>query len=230
MGAKSWSFSHYAAMLLMALSLTGLGLLFTDAQFSLAATSVAGAKNLDMVQVEQAAGVAGKNIFSVNPDKAALRLTTLMPQVKEARVSLGLPNRAVIHIVEREPALVFSDGNENRWVDAEGHIFPMTAEAADLPVLIDEDGSASPDGAHLAPGIIETMNQVLAGLPDVHTFHHRQVYGLYFISPEGWRVYLGNGGNVPHKLAMWRTLRQQILQENRQVKVIDLRSDRIYVQ
>ncbi len=230
LGAKAWDVSHYAAMLLIALSLAGLGMLFTNPQFSLAATSVAGVENMNSSQIEQAAGVAGKNIFRINPDKTSVRLMTLMPQIKEARVSLGLPNRAVIHIEERKPALIFSDGNENRWVDAEGRIFPAGAANPDLPALIDEDGSASIDGARLKPEVLESLNQALAGLPDVRTFHHRQVYGLYFISPEGWRVYLGSGSNMANKLAMWRTLRQQILQEERQVKVVDLRSDRIYIQ
>jgi len=64
----------------------------------------------------------------------------------------------------------------------------------------------------------------------MNEFHYRDIYGLSFISPEGWRVYLGDGENMQNKLAMWQTLRQQILQENRTVKVIDLRYDRAYIQ
>jgi cell division septal protein FtsQ len=228
--ARSWGLSHYFAILLMTASIVLLGFLFTDSSFTLSPPQITNNGYTDAGAIQQQAGMTGANIFTVDPKRVSLRLATVLPQVKETRVRLGLPNRAAIQVIEREPVLVYGRGNQSQWVDAEGHIFPAAEGPSSLPLLIDEDGSASPDGIHLDPAIWQAIQQITTSIPDMNEFHYRDVYGLFFISPEGWRVYLGDGENMPNKLAMWQTLREQILQQNRPVKAVDLRYDRVYIQ
>jgi cell division septal protein FtsQ len=228
--ARSWGLSHYFAFLLLLGSIAALAFLFTDGRFTVSAVEITDPGYIDAGQIQRQADIAGANIFTIDPKHVTMRLATVMPQIKETHISLGLPNRATILVQERTPVLIYGHGSQTQWVDEEGRIFPATATVSDLPLLIDEDGSASVDGIHLNPAIWQAIQQITATIPGMNEFHYRDIYGLFFISPEGWRVYLGNGENMQNKLTMWQTLRQQILQENRAVKVIDLRYDRAYIQ
>ena len=227
---RAWRFSHYIALLLMLGGLAALGYLFTDVNFQVAIPHVSGNNYLDAELIQQQADVAGENIFLINPAHIAAKLTTFIPQVEEAKIRLGLPNQVVILIQERQPVLVYSRGDNIQWASNDGHLFPMTQPRDDLPLLVDEDGSATTDGAMLNPGIWDAIQEISANIPEIKEYHYREVYGLFFISPEGWRVYLGDGENMQKKLATWQIIRQQILQENRPVKKVDLRYDRVYIQ
>jgi cell division septal protein FtsQ len=227
---RSWGFSHYLAFLLIAVSLAGMAFLFTDSSFQAATPTISGTHYLDADLILQQAHLDGKNIYTIDPTIVANRINTFMPQVKKVGIRLGLPNKVAITITEREPVMVYGRGNKTQWADQEGHLFDATTDIATLPVLVDEDGSASPDGKHLNPAIWQAMHEIVTTIPEINQFHYRDVYGLFFISPEGWRVYLGDGENMQEKLAMWQTIRQQLLQDNRSVKAVDLRFDRVYIQ
>ncbi len=227
---RSWRFSHYVALLLMLGSLVALGYLFTDVTFQVATPYISGNDYLDAEQIQQQAHVTGDNIFMINPAQIAAKLTTFIPQVDEAKIRLGLPNQIAIQVVERQPVLIYSRGDQALWGSADGHLFPITREQVELPLLVDEDGTAAQDDKTLNHGIWDAIQEISMSIPEINEFHYREVYGLFFISPEGWRVYLGDGENMQKKLATWQTIRQQLLQENRPVKTVDLRYDRVYVQ
>ena len=227
---RAWGFSHYIALLLLMSGIAALIFLFTDAEFQTQTPAISGNSYLNDEQILQQADLAGRNIYAIDPQRASRRLMTFLPQVKEARVSLALPNRIAIHVVERQPVLIYRQGNKILWADEEGRLFPAVADRSDLPLLIDEDGSASTDGEYLDPGVGQAVQILAMTLPDVSEFHHRQVYGLFFISPEGWRVYLGDGDDMQRKLITWQTMRKELLQENRSIKTVDLRYDRVYIQ
>lgn len=228
--ARAWGMSHYFAMLLALGGLSALIFLFTSSSFQITNPVVQDNRYVDASQILSNATIDHTNIFTIDPDQIALQLTTLLPPVKEAHLKLMLPNQAVLSIIEREPVITYARKNQSYWVDAEGRVFAAGETRPDLPVLIDEDGSASPDGYYLDAGISQMMQQIAATIPGMNEFHYRNAYGLFFISPEGWRVYLGDSANVQTKLTLWQTIRQQLLQEKRQVKVVDLRYDRVYIQ
>jgi len=228
--ARAWGASHYFAMLLALGSVIALIFLFTSSNFKITNPVVKDNRYIDTAKILSQANIEHANIFTIDPNRIALQLTTLLPPVKQAHLALNLPNQAVLYIIEREPVITYARGNQTYWVDAEGRIFAAGETRSDLPVLIDEDSSASPDGNHLDVGISHIMQQIATTIPGMNEFHYRNAYGLFFISPEGWRVYIGDSGNMQTKLTMWQTIRQQLLQEKRQVKVVDLRYDRVYIQ
>ncbi len=204
--------------------------LFSDAEFQTQTPAISGNSYLSDEQILKQVDLAGRNIYVIDPQQASRQLMTFLPQVKEARVSLALPNHIAIHVVERQPVLIYRQGDKILWADAEGRLFPAVTERSDLPRLIDEDGSASTDGEHLNPDVGQGIQTITTTLPGMKEFHHRQVYGLFFISPEGWRVYLGDGDDMQRKVTTWQAMRKKILQENRPVKTVDLRYDRVYIQ
>ena len=229
--SRSWNFSHYIAIMLIGTSIAAIIFLLTDVTFQATTPQIRGNSYLSSEQILQQAHLDGQNIYLIDPADVSRRLDTFLPQIKRARVRLGLPNQIIIQIDERKPVLAYTDGSQSLWADAEGRLFPITIEESNaLPTLIDEDGSASIDGKHLTPGIWQAVQEISANIPEIKKFYYRDVYGLFFISPEGWRVYLGNGNDMESKLAMWQAIRQQLLQENREIKSVDLRYDRVYIQ
>ena len=229
--AVDWDISHYAAMILILASFAAAIFFFTDSSFRAAAPQVKGNDYVESELIRQQAHLAGRNIYLIDPAKAASKVETFLPQVQHAKVRLGLPNQVLIQVTERTPVLSYRRGGENLWADAEGRLFPATTELNTLPQLIDEDGSASRDGKNLNAGILTAIAEISTNIPGINEFHYRNVYGLYFVSPEGWNVYLGDGNNMSNKLSAWQKIRQQLLQENREIKAIDLRQyDRIYIE
>ncbi|HHB91393.1 MAG TPA: FtsQ-type POTRA domain-containing protein [Anaerolineae bacterium] len=223
-----WGFSHYVALLLALMGLVGLFLLFTDTRFTIETPTVLGNSYVDTAEVIRYADVERANIFLVHDDEIVRRLS-LLPQVKEARVRLGLPNRLVIEVSERQPSLNYVRTGETFWVDEEGHLFPANEFRVDLPVLLDDDGTASPDGKHIDAALSQAVLFLAATMPEIAEFYYRSDYGLYFISPEKWRVYLGDAENMEGKLRKWEQIRRQLLQERRAVEIVDLRFDNVYV-
>ncbi|HFQ95648.1 MAG TPA: FtsQ-type POTRA domain-containing protein [Anaerolineae bacterium] len=223
-----WGFSHYVAGLLAIVGLIGLFLLLTDPRFTIETPTVTGNQYLDAAEIIHRSEVDQTNIFLVQSDDIARRLS-LIPQVKETQVHLGLPNRVVIAITERQPVLNYVRKGETLWVDDEGRLFPANEFRTDLPVLLDDDDFASPDGQHMDSALVQAILFLHASMPEITEFNYRSDYGLYFNSPEKWRVYLGDAQNMEAKLRKWQHIRPQLLQEGRPVKNVDLRFDNVYV-
>ncbi len=223
-----WVFSHYMAGLLAVIGITGLFFLFTDPHFTIVAPQVEGLQSLDTAQVLRTARLDQANVFTLDVDQVAARLQ-LLPRVKRARVRLGLPNRALILITERDPVLLYVREGELWGVDEEGHLFSLGDDIrTDLPALLDDDASAS-DGHTMDVRLVQAVVQLHQKAPDLKEFRYRRKYGLYFLSPEGWRVYLGDARQMEAKLARWEAMHQQLLQQKRPVQEVDLRSKHIYV-
>ena len=223
-----WGFSHYFAMLLALSAAMALFLLVTDPRFVVASAEVQGAQYLDAEEVVKRASVERANVFLINPDETAERIR-LISQVKDARVRVGLPNLVRITVTERQPVLNYVREGETFWVDEEGHIFLAPEFRIDLPVLLDDDSSAALDDRHMDPALAQAITALSQHMPDLNEFRYRRDLGLYFLTPEGWRVLMGDGGNMEEKLAKWRTIRQQLLNQRRQVETVDLRYDNVYV-
>ena len=228
--ALDWNISHYTATLLILASFAAAIFLFTDPSFRATAPQVNGNDYVESELIRQQAHLAGRNIYLIDPAKAANKIETFLPQVEHAKVRLGLPNQILIQVTERTPVLSYRHSGENLWADSNGHLFPATTEITTIPILIDEDGYASTDGKNLNPGIWPAIKDISTNIPEINEFHYRNVYGLFFISPEGWNVYLGDGSNMTEKLSAWQNIRQRLLQENRTIKAIDLRYDRVYIE
>ncbi len=223
-----WGFSHYMAGLFAVMGIIGLFILFTNPHFAIVAPQVEGLQTLDAAQVLRTAHLDRANIFTLDVDQVAARVQ-LLPRVKRARVRLGLPNRAVIFIIERDPVLLYVREGELWGVDEEGHLFPLGDDIrTDLPALLDDDASAS-DGHTMDARLVQAVVQLHQKAPDLKEFRYRREYGLYFLSPEGWRVYLGDAQQMEAKLARWETIHRQLLRQKRPVQDVDLRSRHIYV-
>ena len=214
-------------MLLALASIAALVYGFSDNGFYVYSADIQGARYTSSEQVYEQSGLAGFSVFFIDPAVIRQRIETL-GHVQTADVTVKLPAEVTIHIVEREPAILYQIQAQSYWVDAEGVVAPAAEERDGLIKLVDDAGSARLDDGHLDPAILQAVRHITQNLPLVTTFRYQEPYGLFFFSPEGWRVYLGGAERMDSKLAAWDAIRRRILTEKAPVQEVDLRYERPY--
>src|SRR3990172_302829 len=103
---------------LLALTAWALQSVLAAGSFRVAEASVSGARLLRPSQVRSLARVDGESVFLLDPRDVVHRLLQ-EPEVGEAEVSIGWPNRVEITIHERIPVVEWDDGDLTWWVSSE---------------------------------------------------------------------------------------------------------------
>jgi cell division protein FtsQ len=131
--------------------------------------------------VEQS-GALGQPVFQLDTHEVAESVAR-HPVVDSARVSIELPDRVVVNVMEREPAIVWQTGDravlidEHGWVLAEG-------ESDDLPWVVELDGSLPAPGSHVDPGKIAAARYLSDQVGDSGI--------LEYSEGDGFQVYIGD--------------------------------------
>ena len=224
---RAWNLSHAGAGLMLALGVAGLIAVFTSLDFYVYQAEIAKTRYLTPAALDQQAGIDRFSIFFLRPAAISQRLSQL-PTIRSATVRLSLPNRVRITVVEREPVLLYQVQGETRWADAEGALMPAADTRSDLVKLIDDSNSAQFDPQHIDPALLLAIRRITRDLPQIDTFRYQEPFGMYFFSPEGWRVLLGQAENMDAKLLAWAALRQDLLRQKAAVQEVDLRFQHPY--
>jgi cell division septal protein FtsQ len=188
---------------------------------------VAGAPDLD-ARVRGLAGLEGQNVFSASGNEAAARVRTV-PRVRDARVRLQLPDRAVIEVEERAPLLVVAFSGGWLYADGTGALFEGTDPRRE-PTLEDETRTHVA-GGRLEPGLVGATRwlrgQTAAIGGAVHRVRLTGAYGLVASLEVGTEVRLGS----PDALEQKMNLARRIVQERggRRLDYVDVRKPDIVV-
>ena len=224
---RKWNASHVVASVVLLGAIATLVYVFIASDFYVYNADIQNALYTPADTIYQQAGVHGFSAFFINPTQVATRLEQL-PHIRHAEAWVRLPNRIQILVEEREPALLYQVQSDVKWVDDDGVIAPIVAERQGLARLIDDAGAVQLDNRHIDLALLQAIRQITTNLPQVNTFRYQAPYGLVFLSPEGWRVYLGSAENMSDKLAAWEAIRQQLLKQKLRVQEVDLRYQRPY--
>ena len=133
-----WQPSHLGALLLCGITLLGLGQFIVNDLFYVYGMDVQGIDLLSKGEVFEQSGVAGYNILWVRPEQVEQALLS-QPYVREAHVTMGLPNRVRVNLVERQPRLAWVAGDDIYWIDADGVVMTPRGEPRPLPTLEDPE-------------------------------------------------------------------------------------------
>jgi cell division protein FtsQ len=197
-------------------------IVFNSDLFYVYEATVSGAGMLTPQEVYAASGIDSMSIFWVEPQQVAARLAQL-PEVRRAGVTLSLPNRVAISVEERRPLALWQSGEQLLWLSAEGVLLPARGELAGALLIVDADQQTYRPGDRADPGLLTAALGLRELMPELAVVQFSRSWGISFRTPEGWRVYLGDGEEMEAKLAILRALRQDILAGGAQVRMIDLR-------
>jgi cell division septal protein FtsQ len=212
-----------AGVMALAILIWGGYTLFTAPAFFVYGAEISGTAALSTREIYLASGIDSQNVFWLNPATIAQRVMAL-PNIKSAAVSLALPARVKITVVERKPQLLWQTGDKIWWVDEDGLIVPPRTEVEDMLKIIDDDLTPMEVGYQLDPTIIGGAQALRLLAPEVSLARHTRAQGLMVSTPEGWPVYLGDGSQMRAKLVVLSALLPDLREEKDPPLYIDLRN------
>jgi cell division septal protein FtsQ len=178
---------------------------FTDI-FIIDSMAIGGERYITREQIFQASNVANKRIFEVDPRDVEARLKE-NPSIANAQVFIGWPpNMISVFITERDPALVWEQGNFRVWVDVNGIVMFQREERPDLVRVINtntEDEFPLGVGATINREVVAGALQLKAMFPNIESLMYDERYGLGYRDGRNWTVWFGTGTNMEIKYKVY---------------------------
>ena len=197
--------------------------LFTTPAFFVYKAEIRDNVAVSALEIYQTSKIDSQSIFWVNPAEVVERVTSL-PNIKSASVSVFLPARVVIEVVERRPELLWQTGDTVWWVDEEGTVVPRKEEMGDMLRVIDEDRQPLEAGYKIDPRIVKGAQALRMLAPTLSVIVYSRSQGLTVATPEGWPVYLGDGSQIKAKLVVLTTVLADLKERNITPAFIDMRN------
>lgn len=184
--------------------------------FSVARVELLGAERVNSNAINSALAVAGRSIFSIQPELLYEILRDQFPELERVTISVGLPGRVIVSVKEREPVIAWEQAGLTLWVDAAGVAF-VPQEAG--PLLIRVEAREAPPAA----GSVQTRHQLLRPemvvviqaldriAPDDAPLIYDPKLGFGWADPSGWEAYFGQDGqNIDQRLAVYLSILDEL--------------------
>lgn len=177
-------------------------LVFDSDDFYVYRARIQGNRILSAAEIYAASQVDGLSVFWIDPEEVAANVEAL-PNVKQAYVHLTLPANLIIEVEERQPEIIWQTGEEMWWIDNEGLFVPPREEGGaenNRLRIIDQEVRAIQPNDRIDLGIVRGAQIIHEHKPEVKTLYYSQQYGLTYMTPEGWPIYVGKKENIRAKL------------------------------
>ncbi|MCQ3937903.1 MAG: hypothetical protein DPW18_12755 [Chloroflexi bacterium] len=209
----NWRLASF--LIVFALGVT-IYLALTLPYFQVPAATVLGNNRYTREEINSVLGVAGKSIFTIQPEQVRVRLLTNYPELLSAEVKVYLPNHVYVTVTERQPVIQWQQGGGYTWIDAGGVAFRPKGALEGLVVVNGLDappaGIAVTDDPLSPPPFItkELVDAIIALSPLVPantTMTYSAADGLGWTDPRGWRVAFGTSAHdMPLKIRVYLAL------------------------
>ena len=166
-------------------------------------------------EVFTTAGIAGQHILQVDPVAVQQRLDE-SPSLEEAQVTVEWPARVIIVVREREPAIVWEQGENRYWVDLNGHLMlerreipsllQVVNEGQEIPFQCPGPSCADQDSITIDPEIVRGAQHLKTLRSNIDVLYYDPVRGLSYQDGRGWRAYFGVGATMDTRLIVYETL------------------------
>ncbi|HEY66663.1 MAG: hypothetical protein DRI79_08920 [Chloroflexi bacterium] len=211
---------HSLLLLLIAVAAGALWLALDD-RFYIYHADVLGVTSVSPNEVFRASGLPGLHILWVHPDEVEARILAALPTVKSARVVCGLPAKCTITVVEREPMVMWDEGGQLWWIDADGVVFPAQGTLSDGwlvrgPLPRDEDG-------RLDERVRVALTELWTAGANVSPLLYVPGRGLVFTDERGWRVIVGQGPGMAERLRVLEHLAANLQARGLTPRFVDVR-------
>jgi hypothetical protein len=184
--------------------------------FRVPSVTTLGNQRISRDDITAALGVLGQSIFTVRPDEAEMRLRMNYPELISAQVNVYLPNHVYVTVVERQPVILWKQGDAYTWIDAEGVAFRPHGKTDKLVsvvgLAVPPQGVTPADNPLSPPPFMqkELANAILSLAPNVPadtTMIYDQTFGLGWEDTRGWKAFFGTSVNdMPLKARVYQSL------------------------
>lgn len=215
--------------LLLGLVLYSMGTAHT---FMVSGAEVSGNQRLSAADVSAALGVTGQPIINAIPSQIETNLRTAFPDLASVSVQVGFPNHIYVNLVERTPALVWSQGGNITWVDTNGVSFMPRGNIAGLipiaangnpPKLQVDPKQTAYNQAFIDPGMVQAIRTLYPQVPAGSPMIYDPIYGMGWQDPRGWSVYFGqNTQDIPMKQKVYQAILDTITKQGIQPTLISV--------
>jgi hypothetical protein len=207
----------------------------TSPEYIVQSVTVEGSEVLSLEQANEIAGVAGHNIFTIDPAEVRSRLAEKAALLKGVTVETRLPNEVIIRVLERKPAVVWVIGDGTPMLASDDHVVVGHASTLDDFVTIFDRGPMTdtftigqPMPVHKADAT-DTAQQIYMMLPAAAGVGLRQLEwapdnGVTAITAEGQRIEFGTGEEMERKIKIVQSVVQDSARSGRAWSVLDVRS------
>lgn len=196
--------------------IAGLYFLWTSPFFRVGEAQVTGLSRLGAEEITSRLGLSGQVVFLLRPAEIVSRLRQDFPELASAQVIISLPNVVQIQATERQPVLLWQQGNGYTWIDADGVAFRPRGDTAGLiPVAslgappagdpVVQDPLTPP--AYVAPDVVKTALGLAPSVPAGSTLVYDPNYGFGWTDSRGWQVYFGDRSkDIALKVRVYQSL------------------------
>lgn len=223
---KRINWSKVLAVVLLLGSLVMLYSFFSSARFRVRDVVVEGANLVQESDVELAANLRGTSIFRVQAGELAVRLREGFGSTAQASVLCELPNKVTITLQEHESVLAWESGGQYWWVDIQGNILGVSDGPGEL-IVVHDIGTLIPEPQDYVVGVPwELALEMTQAMPAIRAFDYTREEGLIlYVTANRWPVFLGHRGEGRNKIALMRSLVDQLAAKGVGVEYIDLRNE-----
>lgn len=107
--------------------------------FRVTIVEVEGLQRLNGADLQAVLRLENLSIIEIQPDQVKQTLAVSFPELADIQVEVSLPNAVKVTARERQPILAWKMGDNVRWIDAEGNVFPARGDAGPLVTINTED-------------------------------------------------------------------------------------------
>lgn len=187
-----------------------IGFLTADV-FYINSVAVGGVNYLTREEVFRFAGVSQKHIFLVDETEVVEKLEN-NNNIASAEVRVGWPpNMVQIIIRERDPAIVWEQGDNRVWVDVNGLVMFQREDRPDLiRVVYDPNEPIPPEtlgsNSRIKTEIVHGALLLKSRMPSMDVLLYNPRKGLGWRDPRGWMAWFGTGSNMDMKTRVYESI------------------------
>lgn len=191
-------------------------LMWTLPFFHVIEPRVVGNARLSIAEINAVLSVTGQPIFTLVPEDLATRLRLNYPELASAEVIIGLPNIVYVQVVERQPVVLWQQGEGYTWIDSTGVAFRPRGET---PGLVPVVALANPPAGvanlndplspppYMSPDLVTAIRTLAPNVPPGAPIIYDPHNGLGWTDSRGWRVFFGSKANdMAMKLHVYEAL------------------------
>lgn len=203
------SWRMFSGLIVLSLCVV-LFMFFSADAFYIHTVGVSGINYLEKEEIFRWADIADMHIFWVDPERVRQSIMR-SPAIADVEVILGWPpNMVLLHIQEREPAVIWQQAGVDVWVDIHGYVLMQPPEERDNLVRVVARGQGADElltpSDRIPTDVVTGALQLGELVPQGEQLRYDAMNGLGFEAENGADIWFGSGTDMPTKILVYQSI------------------------